>query len=112
MSIDQHSEDIRWNAVSKRDDTEALVFLYAVRTTGVVCRPGCPSRRPKRRNVEFFDTLAEALREGYRLCRRCEPETGCSLNNIPEIATPHPPAQTTSPVDLGGLLAPSRNHQP
>ena len=44
-------------------------------TTGVFCRPGCSSRRPRRKNVEFFDTGAEAKRAGYRACTRCKPDT-------------------------------------
>jgi AraC family transcriptional regulator of adaptative response/methylated-DNA-[protein]-cysteine methyltransferase len=48
-------------------------FVYAVRTTGVYCRPSCPSRRPLRRNVEFFPVPAAAEQAGYRACRRCRP---------------------------------------
>lgn len=48
-------------------------FVYAVRTTGVYCRPGCASRRPRRENVELFATPAAAARAGYRACRRCQP---------------------------------------
>jgi AraC family transcriptional regulator of adaptative response/methylated-DNA-[protein]-cysteine methyltransferase len=48
--------------------------LYAVRTTGVVCRVGCASRAPRPENVEFFDDLGDALAAGYRPCRRCRPD--------------------------------------
>jgi AraC family transcriptional regulator of adaptative response/methylated-DNA-[protein]-cysteine methyltransferase len=48
--------------------------VYAVRTTGIYCRPGCPSRRPRRENVEFFRTPDDARRAGYRPCRRCLPD--------------------------------------
>jgi AraC family transcriptional regulator of adaptative response/methylated-DNA-[protein]-cysteine methyltransferase len=47
--------------------------VYAVRTTGIFCRPGCSSRLPRRANVEFFDSPAEARAAGYRPCRRCRP---------------------------------------
>ena len=57
-----------------RDGRLAGVFVYAVRSTGVYCRPGCGARRPLRRNVEFFATPAEAMGAGYRACRRCCPE--------------------------------------
>lgn len=63
----------RWNAVVARDRSVRDVFRYAVRTTGVYCRPGCASRLPRRENVEFFDTPAAAERAGYRPCRRCRP---------------------------------------
>src|ERR1019366_3306611 len=49
------------------------VFVYAVASTGVVCRPGCASRTPRRDNVEFFSTLHDAEVAGYRACRRCRP---------------------------------------
>ncbi len=48
--------------------------LYAVRTTGIVCRVGCASRPPRPENVEFFDELDDALAAGYRPCKRCRPE--------------------------------------
>lgn len=66
-------EEKRWNAVVTRDRTAEGSFYYAVRTTGVFCRPGCSSRIPSRENVEFFDTCREAEMAGYRPCKRCEP---------------------------------------
>jgi len=48
-------------------------FVYAVRSTGVYCRPSCGSRRPRRELVSFFDTPADAERAGFRACRRCRP---------------------------------------
>ncbi|HEX2054766.1 MAG TPA: bifunctional DNA-binding transcriptional regulator/O6-methylguanine-DNA methyltransferase Ada [Actinomycetota bacterium] len=67
-------ENRRWQAVADRDPAGAGYFLYAVRTTGVFCRPGCGSRLPGRGNVEFFDDAAAAQAAGYRPCRRCRPE--------------------------------------
>jgi AraC family transcriptional regulator of adaptative response/methylated-DNA-[protein]-cysteine methyltransferase len=64
----------RWQAVLNRDVTAAPVFVYAVRTTGVYCRPGCGSRRPRRESVVFFATPAQAGAAGYRACRRCRPD--------------------------------------
>lgn len=49
------------------------IFITAVRTTGIFCRPSCPARKPKRENVEFFDSPKSALTAGYRPCRRCKP---------------------------------------
>src|SRR3990172_7044854 len=48
------------------------VFLVAVKTTGIFCRPSC-SAKPKRENVEFFQTVREAIFAGYRPCKRCHP---------------------------------------
>jgi AraC family transcriptional regulator of adaptative response/methylated-DNA-[protein]-cysteine methyltransferase len=60
--------------VQARDARMAGLFIYAVRSTGVYCRPGCGARRPLERNVEFFSTPAQADAAGYRACRRCRPD--------------------------------------
>jgi AraC family transcriptional regulator, regulatory protein of adaptative response / methylated-DNA-[protein]-cysteine methyltransferase len=67
--------DSQWTAVLDRDRRADGTFVYAVRTTGVYCRPTCPSRRAKRTNVEFFGTPAAAEGAGYRPCRRCRPHS-------------------------------------
>jgi len=64
----------QWKQVLERDARADGKFYYAVRSTGIVCKPSCASRRPSRKNVQFFQTLAEAVDAGYRACRRCEPE--------------------------------------
>lgn len=48
--------------------------VYGVRTTGIYCRPGCPSRKPRRENVETFGNSDDARRAGYRACKRCFPD--------------------------------------
>jgi AraC family transcriptional regulator of adaptative response/methylated-DNA-[protein]-cysteine methyltransferase len=63
-----------WNAVLNRDTSATGEFFYAVKTTGVYCRPTCASRRPLRKNVEFFATTAAAREQGYRACKRCRPD--------------------------------------
>jgi len=60
-----------------RDARQDGRFVFAVRTTGVYCRPSCPSRRPRRDSVEFFPDPRQAERAGYRACLRCKP-TGIS----------------------------------
>jgi AraC family transcriptional regulator, regulatory protein of adaptative response / methylated-DNA-[protein]-cysteine methyltransferase len=62
-----------WQALQNRDARQDGSFLYGVLTTGVYCRPGCRSRRPKRENVRFYATAAEAERDGLRPCLRCRP---------------------------------------
>ncbi|MDA8129728.1 MAG: bifunctional DNA-binding transcriptional regulator/O6-methylguanine-DNA methyltransferase Ada [Betaproteobacteria bacterium] len=64
----------RWQAVVHRDPYADGEFVYAVRTTGVFCRPSCPSRAAKRQNVAFFDTADLAAAAGYRPCKRCRPD--------------------------------------
>jgi len=68
------SDDRAWRAVLQRDARLDGAFVYAVRTTGVYCRPSCPARRPLRRNVVFFAAALEAEGEGYRACARCGPD--------------------------------------
>ena len=65
--------DLRWQAVLVRDLAADGAFVYAVATTGVYCRPTCPSRRPSPDNVEFFATSMAAEGAGYRPCLRCRP---------------------------------------
>jgi len=65
--------DPRWEAVVQRDPRADGTFYYGVKTTGVYCRPTCPSRRPLRANVDFFATPDSAEQAGFRPCRRCNP---------------------------------------
>jgi AraC family transcriptional regulator, regulatory protein of adaptative response / methylated-DNA-[protein]-cysteine methyltransferase len=62
-----------WRAVLARDARSDGRFVYAVRSTRVYCRPSCPSRRPSRENVSFFDRPGDAEHAGYRACLRCTP---------------------------------------
>src|SRR5262245_57148237 len=66
--------DLRWRALAAKDRDADGTFVYAVTTTGVYCRPSCPSRRPLAKNVQFFDTTADARMAGYRACKRCKPD--------------------------------------
>lgn len=74
MMSARHPPDSRWQAVVGRDPQADGAFVYAVRTTGVYCRPSCPSRAAKRENVEFFESGEQAVAAGYRPCKRCRPE--------------------------------------
>lgn len=110
---DTASNRVRWEAVVRRNDAHDGRFVYAVSTTGVYCRPSCPSRRARREHVEFFDTADAAEGAGYRPCRRCTPrepatriqqavmrarayldahvETGATLTQLAQVAgcSPH-----------------------
>ncbi|WP_181763400.1 bifunctional DNA-binding transcriptional regulator/O6-methylguanine-DNA methyltransferase Ada [Mesorhizobium sp. B2-4-15] len=68
------AEDPRWARVVARDKSADGDFWYSVATTGVYCRPSCPSRRANPRNVQLHDTLAQAKATGFRPCRRCNPD--------------------------------------
>lgn len=63
----------RWDALIDRNRQGEGAFVYAVRTTGVYCRPTCPSRLPNRANVAFFVNWIEAERAGFHACKRCTP---------------------------------------
>lgn len=67
------NDEQRWAAVRNRDARCDGKFLYGVVTTGVFCRPSCPSRRPLRKNVRFYATPDAAARDGLRPCLRCRP---------------------------------------
>src|SRR5436190_20280131 len=64
----------RWNAVVDHDREADGLFVYAVRSTGIYCRPSCPSRRPRRDRVAFFETSTAARTAGFRACLRCNPD--------------------------------------
>lgn len=63
-----------WQAVAARDKAHDGSFVYAVRTTGIYCRPGCPARTPNPENVRYFASPADAEGAGFRPCHRCRPD--------------------------------------
>src|SRR6516165_3112421 len=68
------ADDPRWARVLARDKTADGQFWYSVATTGVYCRPSCPSRTADPKNVQLHDSLESAKATGFRSCRRCNPE--------------------------------------
>ena len=68
------ADDPRWARVLARDADADGAFWYSVATTGVYCRPSCPSRTANPGNVAIHDTLADARATGFRACRRCNPD--------------------------------------
>ncbi len=80
--------DVRcWEAVLTRDTTADGMFVYAVRSTGIYCRPSCPSRKPKRERVDFFLLPEAAEGAGFRACLRCHPDavTICGPQRDPQV---------------------------
>ncbi|MEP6620153.1 MAG: bifunctional DNA-binding transcriptional regulator/O6-methylguanine-DNA methyltransferase Ada [bacterium] len=67
--------DPRWTRIIARDRTADGEFWYSVATTGIYCRPSCPSRAANPKNVELHDSLAEAQATGRRACKRCKPDS-------------------------------------
>jgi len=82
MRMDQQSD--QWQVVLARDARFDGAFVFAVRSTGIYCRPSCPSRRPRRKQVIFFAQPAAAERAGFRPCRRCRPQDSVSQNQSVE----------------------------
>ncbi|MDE1145376.1 MAG: bifunctional DNA-binding transcriptional regulator/O6-methylguanine-DNA methyltransferase Ada [Azospirillaceae bacterium] len=65
--------DPRWQALLTRDASQDGAFVYSVKTTGIYCRPSCPSRLAKPQNVAFHASCEAAERAGFRACKRCQP---------------------------------------
>ena len=77
----------KYKAVESRDSSYEGIFITAVKTTGIFCRPGCTARTPKAENVIFYDSIHEAILNGYRPCKICKPmesadETPSYIKNI------------------------------
>ena len=80
------NEAIAWESVLHRDSSADDRLRYGVTTTGIYCRPSCPSRRPKRHNVAFFSSSEAAERAGFRACQRCRPNRAKSTHPAVERA--------------------------
>lgn len=77
----------KYNIISSKDTTYEGVFITAVKTTRIFCRPSCRARRPNAENVSFYDTIQEAMQNGYRPCKICKPmeQEASTPNYIKEI---------------------------
>jgi AraC family transcriptional regulator of adaptative response/methylated-DNA-[protein]-cysteine methyltransferase len=102
---DPVGDDAAWRAVLDRDAGHDGRLVYAVRTTGVYCRPTCPSRRPRRSNVRFYASAAEAEADGFRACRRCRPrdDRPSAMARAVEAARRYLEAHWSEPVTLDRL---------
>lgn len=74
MASEHMTDDARYKAICIRDKRYDGIFYTAVKTTGIYCLPSCPAPKPMRKNVIFFDTAADALKAGFRACKRCHPD--------------------------------------
>ncbi len=66
-------DEAKWQAIVRKDRHADGRFFFAVKTTGVFCRPSCSARQARRENVTFFESAADAERAGFRACLRCDP---------------------------------------
>jgi len=79
------TDDERWRALLNRDSAADGQFVYAVLSTGVYCRPVCPSRLALRKNVRFHATSRDAERAGFRPCKRCKPDEARQVERQAEV---------------------------
>lgn len=105
LAPDSLSEE-QWQAVVSNDASYDGHFFYAVKTTGIFCRPSCKSRPPKHENIGLFHTAEYALAAGYRPCKRCKP-TGQRLPDEEWIAqvTDYIDTHYEQPLQLETLAA-------
>ena len=80
------NEDLLWQAILDREALYTGQFVYAVRSTGIYCSPICPSRRPARAQVHFYQSPEEAQAAGFRPCKRCRPDEAVTQNEQAAIA--------------------------
>src|SRR5579871_1559317 len=73
-TIPSVADDPRWARIVARDKSADGRIWYSVSTTGVYCRPSCPSRTANPKNVQLHDSLESARATGFRPCRRCNPD--------------------------------------
>lgn len=100
------NDDERWAAVLRRDRTADGTFFFAVRTTGVYCRPSCGARPAHRENVSFHLTCEEAEQAGFRPCKRCKPnESGRSEQHAAAVASACRLIQESEEMPTLGALA-------
>lgn len=74
------SEKTFWQAVLDRDSSFDGKVFYGVHSTGIYCRPTCPSRKPSRSQVSFFQSPKEAEVQGFRPCKRCQPQNASAID--------------------------------
>jgi AraC family transcriptional regulator of adaptative response / DNA-3-methyladenine glycosylase II len=68
------TREAKYQIILQRDDQYDGSFFFAVKTTGIYCRPSCPARRPLQKNCLFFATIQAAIVQGFRACKRCRPD--------------------------------------
>lgn len=68
------SEDEKWNVVISCNKYYDGLFYYAVKTTGIFCRPSCKAKTPLKENILFFNSVDDAIKEGFRPCKLCRPD--------------------------------------
>jgi AraC family transcriptional regulator, regulatory protein of adaptative response / methylated-DNA-[protein]-cysteine methyltransferase len=110
------NEQVLWDAVLRRDPAWDGAVVYGVRSTGIYCRPSCPSRRPRPGGVRFFAAPSDARAAGFRACRRCHPDAEqampAALDRVRRAcrAIAARPGRRLSLARLAGALEASPHH--
>ena len=86
MNLLPDEDEAKWSAMVSKDARFDGQFVFAVSSTGIYCRPSCPSRRARRENVSFFQLPEAAERAGFRACLRCRPRDTRAVDNHVEMA--------------------------
>ncbi|WP_370605070.1 bifunctional DNA-binding transcriptional regulator/O6-methylguanine-DNA methyltransferase Ada [Citrobacter braakii] len=98
------TDDDRWQSVVDRDVAADGQFVFAVRTTGIFCRPSCRAKHALRKNVSFFADARQALAAGFRPCKRCQPDKdSAQQHRLEKIAHACQLLQQESPLTLDEL---------
>ncbi|WGL59807.1 Ada metal-binding domain-containing protein [Pigmentibacter sp. JX0631] len=79
-------EKFRWDCLQNKTKLKGEEFFYAVKTTGIFCRIGCPAKIPRRENIIFIASIQQAIKAGYRPCLRCKPDHINFTNNHLNLA--------------------------
>lgn len=101
LSAEMLSDEDRWRIALAKDRRYDGVFITGVHSTGIYCRPSCPARAPKRVNVRFYATPAEAEAAGLRACKRCAP--GCQSQEEAAVRAAIDAIRTGENATLAGL---------
>ncbi len=101
--------DERWQAIQNHDPAYETTFTFGVITTGVYCRTTCRGAPVLRKNIEFFDEIADARAAGYRACMRCRPDEGGPYTRAVNVVTQTCELIDASPDELLTVAALARH---
>lgn len=102
---DLPTDSEKWRAALTRDRNSDGTFVFAVRSTGIYCKPSCPARRPGREQVTFFSGPDEAERSGFRPCKRCRPRDISTQAEFIDRLCKHIEANLEGKITLSTLSA-------
>lgn len=68
------NDKVMWDAIIQCNANYDGLFIYAVKSTGICCKPSCKSRAPLRENITFYSSISLAIKDGFRPCKRCRPD--------------------------------------